>query len=74
MRNRSGPSLSLRATGVVVGTLRGSEIVLTLSRPPIPDPVGIMMRRYDRDLEVMLTFLERTVGARPPGASQSLPS
>ncbi len=66
MRNRSGPFLSLRATGTVCEISGGSKIVLALSRPWIPDPVGILLKRYDRDLEIILAFLGQWLSAKAP--------
>lgn len=71
LRNQMGPSLSLRALGSVHAADGGSRIVLTMRRPLVPDLVGIVTGRYARDAQVILAFLERTVGAVAPGGPRT---
>jgi hypothetical protein len=63
VRNRSGPSLSLRARGTIVAAAEGSRVHLTFDRPWVPDLVGLLVGRYDRDREVILGFLKNVLAA-----------
>lgn len=63
VRNRSGPSLSLRARGTIVPASKGSCVHLTFDRPWVPDLVGLLVGRYDHDRDVIVGFLKKVLAA-----------
>jgi hypothetical protein len=69
--NRRGPGFSLRATGRLIPTATGSEIVVSFARPWFPDVLATLLPdRYRDDRETILGFLRTHLKATVTEESQ----
>jgi hypothetical protein len=63
LRNRKGPAFSLRAIGKLNVVSDGTEIEVTFTSPTLPDPVGWLFRRSERDRSTIVRFLKQRLQA-----------
>ena len=61
LRNRKGPSFSLRVKGKFLKLKEGTEIELSFSKPIFPDILGLLFNRYKEDKRLILNFLKEWI-------------
>ena len=61
LRNRKGPFWSLRIKGEFYEVSAGTEIMISFSKPPFPEILGLLFHRYTEDKKVILDFLKKWI-------------